>query len=176
MKEICGFIIMLLVIVGMLVALGYMAVNDYRAEPWFASAEAAEIDIKQLESGIQHYPAEPNRTIKATIITNYCVKAIWPEMGVVTGTYTPINNGIEWLPNERKYCNKCKGWGFVRKYIKEASNRLIVETKKITRPKKNFSCDQTIYTRYNQPIKSCCEPLTDGAVIIQYKWEKPLAQ
>jgi len=121
------------------------------------------------ESGqTSYYAAKPDRTIKATIITEYVVK---PEMPFRIATSTIASIGMSSLPHERRYCGKCVGW-FVKKnrlikeYIDNTSNRLTIETKNITRPKSKLSCNKTLSTQ------TCMNTLYDGCVIKQFQWEK----
>ncbi|KKN27240.1 hypothetical protein LCGC14_0866490, partial [marine sediment metagenome] len=54
----------------------------------------------------------------------------------------------------------------IRNHIDRSSNRIEVEKKSVTMPKRDLYCNKVV------PGQLCYDTLTDGSVIIQYKWEK----
>ena len=168
---------------------------------WWISCEVvSDIEAKDTElvhlvslcydpnENIKHYPAETHKTIKVTVITKYCYKftddALVGQIDMTAGTGTfaiaiPVGYYRE-LPFDSSYCKSCirnpnrrilhfpnTTKGFIRKIIKSTMLRATVETKKITGLKSDyrFRCDKTFWDG------TCGNPLTDGCVIVKYKWE-----
>ena len=125
----------------------------------------------------KNYLAQPNRTIRATVITQYHVKTVISHPPYVVSGAVAYSGTFE-LPWEERVCVGCWRWPrkvwyeiprtkkqFVKRYIESTSARLTVETKKITGLKDNLYCNVTLWTG------TCMNDLTDGAIIIRHRWE-----
>ncbi len=137
--------------------------------------------VEAKETLESSYPAELIRTIEVNIATFYCKKVthqeLWgripDDMKAATGTFhiPQVPGEFTELPHNNSLCRSCIKYmpkTYIKKKIKDSMLRATVETKKITALKSDyvFTCDKTFW------YGTCMKPLTDGSVIIQYKWEK----
>ncbi|KKK95354.1 hypothetical protein LCGC14_2673640 [marine sediment metagenome] len=151
----------------------YFVIADSKAEP---------VVIETEKGKAKTYLAQPNRTIKVTVITKYHVKTIIPETSFKAATGTVTYSGTWELPHENRFCTSCiknsstdrrfpdfgilrTQKGFIKKYIANSSKKVVVEKKTITGLKEDLYCNKTFWNG------TCYNNLTDGAIIIQHQWE-----
>ena len=124
-----------------------------------------------IDGEVTTYPAARNndRTIRATVMTEYVKKVIFPKFVVATGT--GVVKGYFKLPYEARYCGSCIRFkeGAIKRFTARTGYRVTIEVKDVTMATRDMYCTKSL------SFGTCMKQLQDNDLIIQYKWEDPNA-